>query len=113
MTFSTKAAINSVKHLCDVFNADAAHLSWGGYTLYSIYGFTANDNAFNVAHSIKFGNEDKKGWSSLFNFVKAVHGVNIDAKHKIILTDQQKGLLGALTLFEALQQFCCSFHRYV
>ena len=50
-----------VPHLQTVFQADAAHMNFGKYTLYSCYGITANCNAFLVAIGIIFGNEDKHG----------------------------------------------------
>jgi hypothetical protein len=57
---SISAAKNTVPCLQTVYQANAAHMNFGKYTLYSCYGITANCNAFPVAFGIIFGNEDKK-----------------------------------------------------
>ena len=44
------------------FQADACHMKFGKYMLYSCYGTTANGNTSSVAFGILFGNEDKEGW---------------------------------------------------
>ena len=50
-------------HLQTVFQADACHMNFGKYTLYSCYGTTANGNTSPVAFVILFGNKDKEeGW---------------------------------------------------
>ncbi len=58
---SISAAKNEVPLLQTVYQADAAHMNFGRYTLYSCYGITTNCNAFPVAFGIIFGNEDKEG----------------------------------------------------
>jgi hypothetical protein len=45
---------NTVPLLQAVYQADAAHMNFGKYTLYSCYGITANCNAFPVAFGIIF-----------------------------------------------------------
>jgi hypothetical protein len=50
--FSVKGARDVVPHLQRVFQADACHMNFGKYTLYSCYGTTANCNTFPVAMSI-------------------------------------------------------------
>jgi hypothetical protein len=57
--FSTSAAHRVVPFLQQVFQADACHMSFGKYTLYSCYGTTANCNTYPVAFGILFGNEDR------------------------------------------------------
>ncbi len=59
---SISAARNVVPLLQTVYQADAAHMNFGKYTLYSCYGITANRNSFPVVFGIIFGNEDKEGW---------------------------------------------------
>ena len=46
---SISGAKNTVPLLQTVYQADAAHMNFGKYTLYSCYGITANCNAFPVA----------------------------------------------------------------
>jgi hypothetical protein len=60
----TSAAKQTVPLLQTVYQADAAHMNFGKYTLYACYGITANRNASPVAFGIVFGNEDKEGWLS-------------------------------------------------
>ena len=69
---SIGAAKTSVPLLQTVYQADAAHMNFGKYTLYSCYGITANCNAFPVAFGIVFGNEDKEGWQRFWSFVKCI-----------------------------------------
>jgi hypothetical protein len=65
--FSIPAARMVVPHLQRVFQADACHMNFGKYTLYSCYGTTANCNTFPVAFAILFGNKDKDGWVQFWN----------------------------------------------
>jgi hypothetical protein len=60
--FSTSGARKAVPFLQLVFQADACHMNFGKYTLYSCYGTTANCDTYQVAFRILFGNEDKEGW---------------------------------------------------
>ncbi len=57
--FSTLGAQKVIPFLQQVFQADACHMNFGKYTLYSCYGTTANCNTYPVAFGILFGNEDK------------------------------------------------------
>ncbi len=59
--FLTLGAGKTVPFLQQVFQADACHMSFGKYTLYSCYGITAKCNTYPVAFGILFGNEDKEG----------------------------------------------------
>ncbi len=60
--FSISGASKAVPFLQQVFQgADACHMSFGKYTLYSCYGTTANLNTCPDAFGILFGNEDKEG----------------------------------------------------
>ncbi len=65
---SISAARNAVPLLQTVYQADAAHMNFDKYTLYSCYDITANCNAFPVAFGIIFGNEDKEGWDQFRKF---------------------------------------------
>ncbi len=89
--FSTSGAQKAVPFLQQVFQADACHMSFGKYTLYSGYGTTANCNTSPVAFGILFGNEKKEGWMDYWDFVKSVHP-SINDTRVTIITDQAKGL---------------------
>ncbi len=97
-------------HLQRVFQADACHMNFGKYTLYSCYGTTANCNTFPVAFAIHFGNEDKDGWVQFWEFAKSLHP-SLDRFDTTIITDQAKGLKEAIhqVLPDAIH-FHCSFH---
>jgi hypothetical protein len=60
--FSTLGACKAMPFLQQVFQADACHMSFRKYTLYSCYGTTANCNTYPVAFGILFENENKEGW---------------------------------------------------
>ena len=108
---SIGAAKTSVPLLQTVYQADAAHMNFGKYTLYSCYGITANCNAFPVAFGIVFGNEDKEGWQRFWSFVKQHHPCLNDPKVTII-TDQQKGSIEAMQeVLPHAVNFFCSYHR--
>jgi hypothetical protein len=64
--FSMSYSTTIVPHLQDVFQADAAHMNFGKYTLYYCYGTAANGNTSPIAFAILFGNEDKAGWVQFF-----------------------------------------------
>jgi hypothetical protein len=58
--FSTSGARKAVHFLQQIFLADACHMSFGKYTLYSSYGTTTNCNTYPDAFGILFENEDKE-----------------------------------------------------
>ncbi len=62
-----------VPTLQTMIQADTAHLRFGMFTLYSVYGSTANSNTFLIAFAILFGNEDKEGWDNLWRFALDLH----------------------------------------
>ena len=89
--FSTSGAQKAVPFLQWVFQADACHVNFGKYTLYSCCGTTAKCNTYLVAFGILFGNEDKEGWMDFWDFAKLVHP-SIDDTRVTIITDQAKVL---------------------
>ena len=109
LLLSIAPAKSVVPHLQTVFQADAAHMNFGKYTLYSCYGITANCNAFLVAIGIIFGNEDKHGWDLFWKFALKHHPCLND--HRItIITDQQKGITESLQgILPKAVNFFCSF----
>ncbi len=59
--------------LQDVIQADAAHMSFGKYTLFSAYANTANMTMASLGFAILFGNEDKHNWTTFWKFIKNIH----------------------------------------
>ena len=60
--FSPSTLKGSASNLQTVFQADTAHLNWGKYTLYSLYGTTAACQCTAISFGIIFGNEDMESW---------------------------------------------------
>ena len=54
--FSPKYCKDAVPELQDVLQVDGSHTQFVKYTLYSLYGTTANCNTFPIAFGILFGN---------------------------------------------------------
>ena len=109
--FSTSGARTTVPHLQQVYQADAAHMSFGKYTLYSCYGTTANGTTSAVGFGIHFGNESKEDWEIFWNFLKHTHASLDDYKNTLI-TDQAKGLVESIhQVLPSVGHFHCSYHR--
>ena len=89
--FSTNYCKYAVPELQDVQQVDGCHTQFGKYTLYSLYGTTANCNTFHFAFGILFGNECKEGWTKFFTAVKEWHPT-LNKVQTTIIADQAKGL---------------------
>ena len=85
--FSPSTAKETVPKLHRVFQADAAHTAFGKYTLFSLYGTTANGNMYPVALGYVFGNENKAAWMSFWEFVVKIHP-SLNEPECTIITDQ-------------------------
>jgi hypothetical protein len=64
---------DAVPELQDLYQVDACHLEFEKYTLYSLYGTTANCNTFPIAFGILFGNDCREGWTQYFTAVRQWH----------------------------------------
>jgi hypothetical protein len=94
-----------------MIQADAAHLRFGMFTLYSAYGSTANSNTSPIAFVILFGNEDRDGWEHFWQFALDLHPC-LNREIMTIMTDQQKGSKSAIEkILPDAQIFHCSKHR--
>jgi hypothetical protein len=94
-----------------MIQADAAHLRFGMFTLYSAYGSTANSNTSPIAFAILFGNEDKEGWDHFWQFALDLHPC-LNRDIMTIMTDQQKGSKAAIEqVLPNAHIFHCSKHR--
>ncbi len=109
--FSTSGARKAIPFLQQVSQADACHISFGKYTLYSCYSTTANCDTYPVSFGILFGNEDKEGWMDFWDFAKSVHP-SIDDTRVTIITDPAKGLTQLIAeVLPLTGHFHCSYHR--
>ena len=71
--FTPLFVASTVPELKRLFMADACHVDFGKYTLFSCNGITANGNMFPVGFAIVFGNENGTTWNKFWTFVKGVH----------------------------------------
>ena len=88
--FAPSFTMETVPLLQRLFMADACHLNFGKYTLFTCYGVTANANMSPVAFGIVFGNENGDSWGAFWEFVKKLHPT-IDMGDVTVITDQDKG----------------------
>jgi hypothetical protein len=101
----------TVPELQRLVMADASHLNFGKYTLFSCYGITANANMCPVGFAIIFGNENLLSWKEFWKFIIDLHPC-LNETDITIVSDQDNGLFSAITeeVPEAVN-FHCSFHR--
>jgi len=95
----------------DVIQADAAHMSFGKYTLFSAYAGSANGKMVGLGFGILFGNETYENWKTFWEFLVKTHPI-VNLPSKTIITDQDKG--SSRSMKEVLPEvglFHCSFHR--
>lgn len=108
-TSMSKVTTSSIQY---VIQADAAHMNFGKYTLYSAYGSTADAGCSPIAFGMMFGNEDAAGWSRFWQFAKSSHPWLDDNEKLTIITDQDKGSASAIaSVLPRAGNFHCSFHR--
>ena len=88
--FAPSFVKTTVPHLQKVFMADACHLNFGKYTLFSCYGITANSNASPVAFATIFVNENTSTWRQFWKYALELHPY-IDKGDITIITDQDPG----------------------
>jgi hypothetical protein len=107
---SPSTSKKQVPFLQEVLQADAAHMSFGKHTLYSVYSTTANGPMLALGFAMLFGNEDKESWSHFWKFIKKTHPIINQSNFKII-TNQDKGSLVAMEdIVPLAARFICSFH---
>jgi hypothetical protein len=85
--FATLSSKHLVPLLQDLIQADGAHASYRKYTLFLVYGTTANANMSPLACGLLFGKKNTENWSKFWMFVKNFHPC-IDSPTKTIVTDQ-------------------------
>jgi hypothetical protein len=81
--------------LQDVIQANAAHMSFGKYTLFSAYASTANMTMVALGFAILFGNKDKNNWTKFWKFIKNTHPI-VNLNNKTIITNQDKGSITSI-----------------
>ncbi len=100
----------TVPKLQTVFMADACHLNFRKYTMFSCYGVTANANMSLVGFAIIFGNENASSWKDFWRFVLCTHPL-IDRGEVTIILDQDKGIKSAIKeVLQSVVHFFCSWH---
>ncbi len=97
--------------LQDVNQEDAAHMSFGKYTLFSAYANTANMTIASLGFAILFGNEDKHNWTTFLKFIKNTHPI-VNLNNKTIIANQDTGSIATINEFiPEAALLHCSFHR--
>ncbi len=100
-----------VPELETVFKANACHLNFGKYTMFSCYGVTANANMLPVGFAIIFGNENTSSWKKIWRLILCTHP-SINRGDVTIILDQDKGIIGAIEEeFQLVGNFFCSWHQ--
>ena len=92
--------------------ADACHVNFGKYTLFSCYGcgITANGNMSPVGFAVVFETEKGTTWNKFWTFVKGVHPL-INLPDVTIVTDQDKGQKSTVTaVMDKTRHFQCAHH---
>jgi hypothetical protein len=101
----------TVPKLQTVFIADACHLNFGKYTMFSCYGVTANANMLPVGFAIIFGNKNASSWKDFWQFVLCTHPL-INRGEVTIILDQDKGVKSAIKeVLQSVGHFFCSWHQ--
>jgi hypothetical protein len=85
--FAPSTSKRAVPNLQTLYQADAAHLNWGKYTLYSACGSTTQAQCSPLAFGIIFGNEDTELWKKFWSFTLLVHPW-LNNSSSTIVTDQ-------------------------
>ncbi len=76
-------------HLQKTYMADACHLNFGKYTLFSCYSVTANLNMSPVGFAIIFRNENTSNWTKFWEYVSKLHP-SMNSGYITIITNQDK-----------------------
>jgi hypothetical protein len=107
---SPSTSKKQVPFLQEVLQADAAHMIFGKYTLYSVYATTANGTMLALGFATLFGNQDKQSWTHFWKFIKKTHPI-INQSNFTIITNQDKGSLAAMEdIVPLVGRFLCCFH---
>ncbi len=61
--FAPSFVQRTIPHLQKTYMADACHLNFGKYTLFSCYGVTENSNMSPVGFAIIFRNDNTSNWT--------------------------------------------------
>jgi hypothetical protein len=88
--FAPSFVQKTIPHLQKTYMADACHLNFGKYTLFSCYGVTANYNMSPVAFAILFGNKNTSNWTKFWEYVLKLHPL-MNSGDITIITNQDKG----------------------
>ncbi len=93
--FTPSFVQKTIPHLQKMYMADACHLNFGKYTLFSCYSVTANSNMSPVEFAIIFRNENTINWAKFWEYVLKLHP-SMNSGYITIITDQDKGKKNAI-----------------
>jgi hypothetical protein len=107
---SPSTSNEQVPFLQEVLEADAAHMSFGKYTLYLVYRTYEKRTMSALGFALLFSNVDKQSWTQFWNFIKKTHPT-INQPEYTIINDHDKDSLSAMEDTVPLAgRFFCSFH---
>jgi len=109
--FTPSFSQKTVSELQTLFTADACHLNFGKYTMFTRYGIIANANMLPLGFAIIFRNENGASWKEFWHFMIQTHP-SINRANVTIVTDQDTGSMGAIEeILPAAGHFFCAWHR--
>jgi hypothetical protein len=88
--FAPSFVQKTIPHLQQMYMADACHLNFGKYMLFSCFGVTANSNMSPVGFAIIFGNKNTSNWTKFWDYVLKLHP-SMNSGYITIITNQDKG----------------------
>jgi len=95
-----------------ILQADGAHMSFGKYTLFSVYANSVNGAMVSLGFAILFGNEDTSNWIKFWKFIKFIYPI-VNQPTKTVITNQDKGSLASIRqIVPETGLFHCAFHRW-
>ncbi len=111
IVFTPSVSLEVAHEMQNVFQADACHVFFGKYTIYTAYGSCADGSMFPLTFAILFSNETAAGWGRFWEFTIR-HYPFLNCPEITVITDQDKGSINAIE--QHLPQAChffCSWHR--
>ncbi len=110
--FTPSFSQKTVPELQTLFTADACHLNFGKYTMFTCYGITANANMLPVGFALIFGNQNDASWKEFWHFIARTHSSMNRGVITLITNDQDKGNMDAIKeVMPSVCHFFCLWHR--
>jgi len=113
--FTPSFSQKTFPELQKLFTADACHLNFGKYSMFTCFGITTNANMSPVGFAIIYGNENGASWKEFWRFIVQMHpSINSNRADVTIVTDQDKesmDVIKEVLPLPAASHFFCAWHR--